>query len=130
VDTKDKNIEYWINQSKMDWDRAYFIIEKEDFVFGLFCVHLSLEKICKAIWVKQNNEKYPPRSHDLKYLLADTDIELTASQSRFIDDIQRYQIEGRYPDYKQLIYKYTTKELTDEFLTKANDLRECLLKEI
>lgn len=51
-------------------------------------------------------------------------------QSRFIDDIQKYQIEGRYPDYKRLIDKYTTKVYTDELMKGAKNLKECLQEKI
>jgi hypothetical protein len=40
---------------------------------------------------------------------------------------QKYQIEGRYPDYKQLIFKYTTQAYTDELLNEAKKLKQCLL---
>ena len=128
--TKEEHIAYWIQQSELDWQRAEFMFEKKDFVFALFCIHLSLEKLCKSLWIKQNAPNYPPRIHDLKYLLSETDIELTAEQSKFIDDLQRYQIEGRYPDYKLLIYKYTTADLAEDLKQKAENLKQCLVKKM
>ncbi len=106
------------------------MFEKKDFVFALFCIHLSLEKICKALWIKQNTANFPPRIHELKYLLADTDVELDMLQSKFVDDIQRYQIEGRYPDYKLLIYKYTTIDLALQLMENALLLKKCLAEKI
>ena len=37
-----------------------------------FCVHLSIEKICKAIWVKDNVSSFPPRIHDLVRIMEGT----------------------------------------------------------
>ncbi len=94
--------------------------------FVLFCVHLSIEKLSKALWVKENQNNYPPRIHEIKYLLADTSFVPDPEQSLFIDNLQKYQIEGRYPDYKKLIYSYTTLDYTNELLNSAKKLRQCL----
>jgi HEPN domain-containing protein len=76
-------------------------------------VHLSIEKLSKALWVKENQNNYPPRLHEVKYLLADTSFVPHPEQSLFIDNLQKYQIEGRYPDYRKLIYSYTTLHYTE-----------------
>jgi HEPN domain-containing protein len=126
--SKNDHISYWVTTSEQDWERALVMYERKDFVFCLFCVHLSLEKLSKALWVKENpNNNYPPRIHDIKHLLADTSFLPNKEESFFIDGIQKYQIEGRYPDYKQLIFKYTTQAYTDELLNEAKKLKQCLL---
>lgn len=96
-----------------------------------FCIHLSIEKLSKAIWVKENrNSNYPPRIHDIKHLIADTSFVANAQQSLVIDDLQKYQIEGRYPDYKRMIVSYTNKEYADALLNGIRELRKCLLDKI
>lgn len=124
--TKNDYIKYWTESSSEDWDRVTWLVEKSDYVFALFCLHLSLEKLAKALWVKENQANFPPRIHELKYILTDTSLVLDADQARFIDDIQKYQLEGRYPDYKQYIKKYTNKAYLLEMLEKAKSLRACL----
>lgn len=129
--SKKDHINYWLTSSEQDWVRAMFMYEKKDYVFCLFCVHLCIEKLSKALWVKENqNSNYPPRMHDVKYLLADTSFTPDSSQSLFIDNLQKYQIEGRYPDYKKLIYSYTTLAYTDELLNNAKNLKKCLQDKI
>lgn len=125
--SKDDHISYWVSTAEHDWERALFMYEKKDFVFCLFCVHMCLEKLSKALWVKENpNNNYPPRIHDIKHLLADTSFLPDNKESFFIDSIQKYQIEGRYPDYKKLIFNYTTQVYTDELLNQAKKLKQCL----
>ncbi len=124
--SKTDHINYWFSSSTEDWERAMFLHEKKDYVFCLFCVHLSIEKLSKALWVKENQNNYPPRIHEIKYLLADTSFVPDPEQSLFIDNLQKYQIEGRYPDYKKLIYSYTTLDYTNELLNSAKKLRQCL----
>ncbi|MEO5650519.1 MAG: HEPN domain-containing protein [Ginsengibacter sp.] len=129
--SKKDHIDYWLTSAEQDWERAMFLYEKKDYVFCLFCVHLSIEKLTKALWVKENkNNNYPPRIHEIKYLLADTSFTPDPVQSLFIDNLQRYQIEGRYPDYKKLIYSYTTSGYTDELLNHAKKLKKCLQDKI
>jgi HEPN domain-containing protein len=128
--TKQDHIAYWTITGTEDWDRALYMMQKKDFVFALFCVHLSLEKYCKALWVKSNVANHPPRTHDLKLLLADTAFDLSAEQAKYVDDIQKYQIEGRYPDYRKLIYRYTTEAYAMDLLKKGEELKACLHEEI
>ena len=129
--SKIDHINYWLSTSEEDWDRAMFMYEKKDYVFCLFCVHLCIEKLSKALWVKENpNNNHPPRIPDVKHILADTSFMPDAAPRFFIDNLQRYQLEGRYPDYKKLIYSYTPLVYTDELLNHAKNLRKCLQDKI
>lgn len=129
--SKNDHIQYWLISSEEDWDRAMFMYERKDYVLWLFCIHLSIEKLSKAIWVKENrNSNYSPRIHDIKHLIADTSFVANAQQSLVIDDLQKYQIEGRYPDYKRMIVSYTNKEYADALLNGIRELRKYLLDKI
>lgn len=47
-------------------------------VFALFAFHLTIEKLLKAIWVKDNIENTPPRHHDLTFIYNQTDLKLNS----------------------------------------------------
>lgn len=47
-------------------------------VFALFAFHLTIEKLLKAIWVKDNIENTPPRQHDLTFIYNQTDLKLNS----------------------------------------------------
>lgn len=80
-----------------------FMYEKKDFFFLPFLCSFCIGKLSKALWVKENpNNNHPPRIHDVKHILADTSFMPDAEQSLFIDNLQKYQIEGRYPIIKNL----------------------------
>ncbi|MCY7411416.1 MAG: HEPN domain-containing protein [Chitinophagales bacterium] len=49
--TKAEHINYWTKNADRDWQRAKNNFKLKDYVFCLFCLHMSLEKICKALWV-------------------------------------------------------------------------------
>ncbi len=57
---KQDYIQYWKASAEKDWRRVNLLFKNRDFVFALFCAHLTLEKLLKAHWVKDNNENYPP----------------------------------------------------------------------
>jgi HEPN domain-containing protein len=128
--SKSDHINYWSSTAEENWNRVDWLLEKKDYVFALFCLHLSLEKLAKAIWVKENQANFPPRIHELKYILTDTSLLLYQEQAKFVDDLQKYQIEVRYPDYKQYIKKYTYKPYVEDMISKAKTLRKCLLDKI
>lgn len=53
--TKEEHINYWITNSQKDWRRSKRCFTDKDYLFCLFCLHLSFEKIIKGLWVKYND---------------------------------------------------------------------------
>ena len=89
-----------------------------------------LEKISKALWVQNNEGNYPPRIHNLNKILAQAKVELKEEDNVFLADVNKFQIQGRYPDYISDIYKICTKDLTTKYLETIKILRICLLKKL
>ena len=80
--------------------------------WSLFLGHLVIEKLLKAVYIK-HKKKFPPLIHDLRRILEKTEIILTDEQIIIFDTISRFNINARYDDYKQKLYKLCTKEFTD-----------------
>jgi len=55
-----------------------------------FFGHLYLEKICKALWVKNNQGNTPPFIHNLIKLLSGFDVGLSEDDMSFLDDLNKY----------------------------------------
>ncbi len=51
----------------------------------MFC--LAIEKWLKANWVKDNVGNQPPRIHDLQALYSETDLDLDAELTDFLDTV-------------------------------------------
>ena|ERR1035438_2486213 len=126
--TKQEHIDYWIMNAERDWVRAEKCFEGKDYVYALFFAHLSLEKICKALWVKDNESNYPPMIHNLVSILGNTSIKLSIEDNSFLKEMNTYQLESRYSDYQDKIYKTCTKEFTENTLLKAKNIKQCLLE--
>lgn len=94
----EKQIDYWQTGSENDFESAKILLDNKKYVHGLFFCHLSVEKIIKALIVKNIGE-IPPKSHDLFYLSKLAEIELTGEQEQTAQILMKYQLEGRYPEY-------------------------------
>lgn len=117
---------YWKNTAARDWKRSNLLFKNRDYVFALFCAHLSLEKLVKAHWVKDNPTNYPPKIHNLNKLAAKTKLMLTDEELTFCADMNKFQIEGRYPDYVSDIYKIVSGKYTANYLRQCQKLRRKL----
>lgn len=128
--TKKDYIGFWIETAERDWNSSEDLFRTKHYLQSLFFAHLCLEKLCKAIWVYQHAENHPPRIHNLIYLLKQTHINLTNEQLDFLLVFNDFQIEGRYPDYQQQVYKHCTEPVTQEWLNNAKDFKTWLLSNL
>jgi HEPN domain-containing protein len=97
---------------------------------SLFFAHLVIEKICKALWIKHNEENVPPRTHNLIHILSTTLLDLDFEKSEFLLSLNRFQLEGRYPDYMTKMHAICNKFFTAEMINKTNTLRLWLLEKV
>lgn len=128
--TKEEHIKYWIETSEEDWNVVDALYSSNKYLYSLFFSHLLLEKLAKALWVKHNEDNFPPKIHNIVLLLEQAEIEMSIDQKKFFITMNDFQLEGRYPDYKNKIYKLITKKDTDEILSKVKQEREWLLKKL
>jgi HEPN domain-containing protein len=118
-------IVYWKNGALSDIETAEILIEKGKFLHGLFFCHLTIEKALKANYVK-TNLKLAPKTHNLVYLLDNTDLIIDDTKTKFLGILLKYQLEGRYPEYEMstpekedvLNYLKETKELLKWLIQK------------
>lgn len=92
-----KHIAYWRNGALEEWEVSLILMGEGRIRQGLFFGHLALEKILKAHVCKRTNE-VPPRIHNLLRLGHLAGIELDNEQSTLLSEMNRFSMEGRYPD--------------------------------
>lgn len=124
--TKQEHIDYWIKSSVKDLETMKFLSKGKRYVHALFFGHLYLEKICKALWVKNNKDNYPPKVHNLLTILKQADIVLDEDDQLFLLKLNQYQIEGRYPEDIEKLYAVTNSKLTTEYIAKIKTIAKCL----
>jgi HEPN domain-containing protein len=92
-----RQVEYWLNGSQDDIEAAVVLLEKRKIRQSLFFAHLAVEKALKA-HVSKATDAVPPRTHDLLRLAELAGISIPAPRRVFLARLQRYCMEGRYPD--------------------------------
>ena len=123
------NFKIWLKNSEEDIKVADNLFKLKHYPQCLFFCHLSLEKILKAIIIK-NTKNYPPYSHDLRRLAEMGKISLDIEQKKVLDQISIFNIAGRYADEKLEFYKkYNNKIYVEEYLNTTFKLRLWLKKE-
>lgn len=125
--TKHEHILHWKETAEEDWLGSQDLFRAGRYMLCLFVAHLTIEKLCKSHWVKDNAENFPPRIHNLVRLLAATSFALIPAQEVLLAELNRFQMDGRYADYQRLIYKVATRAYTQQLLSDTKDFRQCLL---
>jgi HEPN domain-containing protein len=125
--TKGEHIAFWIGQAADDWTAVDTLYKGKNYLQSLFFAHLVIEKLSKSLWIKYNTENVPPRTHNLIHLLSSTPIELTDDKSEFLLTLNRFQLEGRYPEYLTKMHNICNEQFTKSLINSTNDLRLWLL---
>lgn len=128
--SKEDHINYWRQTATDSWETAEYLYDGRKFSEALFMYCLAIEKWLKAKWVKDNPGNYPPRIHDLHSLYAETDLQLAADDLDFMATVSRWNLDGRYPDYRFTLKKIATEEYMQKQVEKLNQLKQCLLDQL
>jgi HEPN domain-containing protein len=125
----EEQIKFWVDSAKHDMTVAEHLFEKGDYSWCLFVGHLVLEKMLKAIYIR-DSQRIPPRIHDLVRLAESTKLILDKEQKEFLFEVNTFNIEARYPDEKSKFYELCTNEFTTENFTKVKDMYQWLKSQI
>ena len=90
----------------------------------------SGKETLKAIFVDNNENKVPPKTHNFVKLAEVSSLVLTDEQKVFLGEVDDFNLETRYPDYKLEFYNSCTKEFTDKYLTKIKEYSKWLKSQL
>ncbi|MEW5693870.1 MAG: HEPN domain-containing protein [Candidatus Hydrogenedentota bacterium] len=124
------HINYWLKSSEHDLKVAETLYRNKKYDWCLFIGHLVLEKALKAVWVRDNNNKFPGKIHNLLKLAEETELQLNNKIKLSLLDINDFNIEMRYPDYKLKLYKRCNKKFTKKYFKIIKDIYKWLKKQI
>lgn len=117
-------VAYWRDGAKEDMDVAGVLLEKDRRRHSLFFAHLALEKALKALVCRQTQDT-PPRIHNLLQLARLAELSLTQEQEKVLAVMNRFCLEGRYPDRGGVPPSPTA---THRYLKRAQELYQWLLQ--
>lgn len=128
---KDEHINHWMESAENDFNAALNLINSKNFDWALFLGHLTIEKIFKALFIQNNDSYVPPKTHNLIFLAKLAKIEINEEISKILFIINKFNIQARYPDYKNEFYKQCTEDFTlnqFEIITRIYKWLKSLLK--
>jgi len=128
--TKGEHIQFWTKQVTDDFDCAIVLYQANHYAQSLFWAHLALEKLSKALWIKTNESNTPPFVHNLLRLITLTNEPFTDEQLQFFNEMNMFQIKGRYPDYAENLDETVTKEICEEYLNNTKEMIQCLQEKL
>lgn len=125
--SKAESYKEWFFQSNYDLETANSMFETGRYIYCVFMCHLSLEKCLKGLIIKQKNV-YPPKTHNLVYLIELLELELSEEDSRFLFSLNKISVPTRYPEnLSQLIDEYNKAKTTD-ILSSSKRIQEWIIK--
>lgn len=125
----EQHIDYWLKSAAHDMEVAETLFQNQRYDWCLFIGHLVIEKVLKAFYVRDKQET-PPWIHNLVRLAENTRIPLTEEQLTFLADLNDFNIETRYPDFKFNFYRICTREFTEEQFSKIKEIYQWLLSQM
>lgn len=127
---KQDYIKYWVETSEADLAAMESVFNAGKYDWALYIGHLSLEKILKAAWVKNNERNIPTRTHNLRKISEEAKLSFSEEAIIFLNRVTNFNLETRYPDYKMNFNKTCTKEFAEENIQKIKALFECIKEKI
>jgi HEPN domain-containing protein len=123
-------LNYWRNGANDDLTSAREIIAKSGrYGAGLFYLHLSVEKILKALFVHKAKE-FPPFSHNLLSLARKCNLELSKSQETNLAIINEFNLMTRYPDDRDTFLQKITAEYAADQLKAGIEIFEWIAQHL
>jgi len=112
-------VDYWMDSSQEKFKTMQGLYDLKRYADCLFFGHLILEKILKALIVK-NKKKHAPYGHNLINLAGMTNVEIDKKELEFLAEINAFNIQARYPDEQLEFYKRCNKKYADKYYSKIN----------
>ncbi|MDD3487695.1 MAG: HEPN domain-containing protein [Candidatus Moranbacteria bacterium] len=124
-----KLVEYWQKTAEYDYDTMKSLLRSRRYASSLFFGHIVLEKILKAL-VVANTKDYASRTHDLVRLYKLTGLKMDTETRNFLDEVNKFNLKARYPEYKMNFYKKCTKEYCGKYINEIDSLYKKLCQKL
>jgi len=107
------------------------MLRNRHFLYTCFMCHQVIEKIFKACYAKLKDQ-IPPRTHDLPRLAKEADFYdiFSDKQKLFLNTMNPFNIEARYPNYKTCIAKTLTDERCKQIFEETQNLQQWIKETI
>jgi len=118
-----KIVKHWIDTSDNDFEAMLTLFRSEVYHWALFMGHISIEKLLKAYYVKEN-QNHAPFTHNLYRLAELSNLEINEEYAEWLFKITTFNLNARYDDYKKEFYTICTADFTKEWIEKIKILQQ------
>jgi len=101
------------------------MLKTSRYIYVVFMCHLSIEKMLKAVYVEVN-EKTPPRTHNLLYLIKSAGLIFSAPHFEFISKINNASVVTRYPEDFRALTESFPEDVVSAYLENTKEIIEWL----
>ena len=129
--TKDEKVAYWLDLADYDLETAEAMYKTKRWLYVAFMCHQVIEKILKAYWSgTQPND--PPYIHNHKRLAEGGGLygKMSKEQKDFINTLNNFNIEARYPEDKQALHSLLSKETCRYIIDETKRMTEWIKEEL
>ena len=124
-----KIVRYWLQASEHDLEMATSLFRTGKYDYCLFLCHLSLEKLLKALAAHALKD-HPPYTHNLLYLAGKANIQISKAQIELLDQVNRFNMEARYPEDLKAFYKKANRLYAKKYLEETKEMWKWLQKKL
>jgi HEPN domain-containing protein len=112
-----KTVSYWAEGAEYDLDTAESLFVAGKYPYALFFGHLAIEKLLKALLVKETR-KHAPFTHSLPLLASKLNLMLPEDIKEELAGFMEFYFEARYPEEQRAFYQKCTKDFSRKNLER------------
>jgi hypothetical protein len=126
-----EHVQYWLDTTLHDWEAAESL-QANNQRSALIFVHWTLEKLSKALWVRENQKSITPGegTDDVAVLLTETSFTLSPAQTAFVTRLKALHDGIVEYDPEQPVVSIQAPETQETLIAQANELRQQLLEKL
>lgn len=129
IENIEKFINHWIESSDRDYKTMLNLYQAKDYSWSLFIGHLVIEKLLKALYIK-NKQEHPLPIHDLSRIALKTNIKCSDQILNQFDAITTFNINARYEDFKQSFYLQCNEQFTKNWIDQITEIRKWIKSQL
>ena len=129
--TREEKVQYWIDIADYDLETAEAMYNTDRWLYVAFMCHQVIEKTLEAYWTAKRDDD-PPYIHNHKRLAEGCGLYefMTEEQKDFIATISTFNIQARYPEYKDQLARALTKSVCRHVIDTTKELKQWIEKKL
>lgn len=124
-------VAYWTDIADYDIGTAESLFKARRWLYVAFMCHQAIEKTLKAYWCG-TREDDPPYIHNHKRLASGCGLyeQMSEEQHKFIENVTNYNIEARYPEDKDALYRQLSKQACRQMIDETKQLMQWIQEKL